>query len=721
MEEQIKIKLTADMAVLESDFKFAPTSLEEISKLFTKLHNYIWRTERKTPSAAFQELMKIVFIKIKKDHELYDKLGSNSKPKVKDVVFCVNWIRSQTEVDNPINDPLFKNLIRGLEKEIRDRNKKRIFDVGENINLHPATIEKIVEELQHIDFFKMDEDIHGRMFESFLDATVRGKELGQYFTPRDIVKLMVSLANLHVTKTHVDTVLDACCGSGGFLISAMSEMLAKADNLVGLSSGEQDNLRRRITDKSLYGIDAGSDPKLHRIARMNMYLHGDGGSNIYFADSLDKRLGQVGRTDIELEDELTELRDLLIKDEEKFAVILSNPPFSMKYTYDDIEQREILKQYSIYAVDKKQKSLLSSIMFLERYKDFAREDTRIFAIIDDSVLSGDSYKDIRDYIRKTFIIVGIISLPGDAFRRANARVKTSVLALRLRKQGEIQKDVFMEQSAYLGLSEKTAKRIGITSNELEKGKATELLRIVKRFQDYLDGIGGEYVVPSENIEDRLDVKFCIKDTGRRKPLWESHGLEVPKLGNVLRIAKQRVTDVSEDEEYTLLKVTYEGNVLESDTKSGEELSYSKLYQVRTWDILFSNMGVGRGAVGIVPSYLDGHYVSNEYTILAASSKAEAIYYSNIIRTKEILGDVLSSTTGMNRGRIKWSQVNSIEIPGYDEEVHHMQDTATLLESLWDAQKSFIEKREQQMKKITDTLGLEDEDSKKRWLAFKPPE
>lgn len=476
-----KLSDSKQRAIAESSFRFEPVSLDEISRLFNKLHNYIWRTERKTPSAAFQELIKIVFIKIKKDREIYDRLGSQPSPKVKDVVFSVHWIKAQTETDNPVNDPLFKNLVRDLEKEIRDRDKKRIFDVNENINLHPTTIEKIVEELQHIDFYAMDEDIHGRMFESFLAATARGKELGQYFTPRDIVYLMVQLADLQVTKEYADQVIDVCCGSGGFLINAMADMLHKTDSLVGVSSTKKQELRKKITDNSLFGIDAGSDPKLHRIARMNMYLHGDGGSNIYFADSLDKRIGQVGRADIELEDELDELRDMLLEDNRKFDVILSNPPFSMKYTRDDPEQREILEQYDIYASGHKRHSLLSSVMFLERYKDLAHKKTRILAIIDDSVLSGESYKDIREYIRKTFIIMGIVSLPGDAFRRASARVKTSVLILRLRQEGEEQTDVFMEQAVYLGLSDKTAKRIGIETEELESGKANDFSRIVTLF------------------------------------------------------------------------------------------------------------------------------------------------------------------------------------------------------------------------------------------------
>ena len=59
---------------------------------------------------------------------------------------------------------------------------------------------------------------------------------------------------------------------------------------------------------------------------------------------------------------------------------------------------------------------------------------RILAIIDDSVLSGDKYIFVRNYLRDNFIIRAIISLPGGAFKRANARVKTSILILRTKKE-----------------------------------------------------------------------------------------------------------------------------------------------------------------------------------------------------------------------------------------------------------------------------------------------
>jgi type I restriction enzyme M protein len=241
------------------------------------------------------------------------------------------------------------------------------------------------------------------------------------------------------------------------------------------------------------------------------------------------------------------LRHLIQGDGARFDVILSNPPFSLKYTREDTEQAEILNQYEM-AVDTKAGkvlgSLLSSVMFLERYKDLVQQDGEILAIVDDSVLSGQSYSHIREYIRRTFILKAIVSLPGDAFRRASARVKTSVLILRLRIDGESQGEVFMDSAVSLGLEEKVARRIGLSTNDLAAEKKEEIKRIVDRYRDFCQGVPGEYVVPPERITDRLDVKYCIADRGRKVQLWKEKNLHVIPIGDALKLASGALVRLS---------------------------------------------------------------------------------------------------------------------------------------------------------------------------------
>lgn len=719
--KNIALEIRGD--VDSSEFEFKKISLKELYEKFQKMHRYIWRTEKKSPSAAFEELMKIVFIKIKKDKELYDKLGPSPVPKYKDIVFSSHWITSQTENESPINEPLFKNVVNTLEKEIQRGKKKRIFETNEQINMSSETIKRIVKELENIDFSAMEEDIHGRMFEAFLDATIRGKDIGQFFTPRDVVDLMVRLADPIVKRDKVDYVLDACCGSGGFLISAMRFMLSKAENIPGLTSKDRENLFETIKNKRIFGIDAGSDPAMYKIARMNMYLHGDGGSNIFYADSLDKNIGMVGKYGIEVEKQLEEIRKLLVKEGKKFDIILSNPPFSMDYSRDDSDQAEIMNQYEI-SIDRKRghilNKLLSSIMFIERYKDLISDDGKILAIIDESVLSGEIYKHIRDYLREHFIIKGIISLPGDAFRRASARVKTSIIILQKKSEDEIQSDVYMNASVYLGVEEKTAKRIGIKSVNLDSEKIEESDKIVNEFFKYCEGINTPHAITFKNLKNRIDVKYCLKDRGRKKKYWLKKGFELTTISNVLNVQTDRKVAVLDENIYQLLRVTYDGEMIDGDNLVGEACSYSYLNIVETWDIVLSNIGVGRGALAIVPPYHSGKFVSNEYTLLRANTKEEAVFYSNLLRTKEVLGDILSSTTGMNRGRIKWDIISRVAVPKYQNN-NEIISLVKEMEDFWDNYQRFTNNRKSHRESIVKMLDLESEDAHKRWLAYKPPE
>jgi type I restriction enzyme M protein len=497
-----------------------------------------------------------------------------------------------------------------------------------------------------------------------------------------------------------------------------------AGEMVGLSSVERRGLTERIRNEALFGIDAGSDPAIYRIARMNMYLHGDGGSHIYHADSLDKAFGAVGKSSIEYNLQLYELRDLICSKGTKFDVILSNPPFSLKYTRDDPEQAVTLNQYEM-SIDKDHgkvlPSLLSSVMFLERYKDLVAPDGEILAIIDDSVLSGQSYVHVRNYIRNNFIIRAIISLPGDAFRRASARVKTSVLILRLRADHETQGEIFMDSAVTLGLEDKVARRIGLPATNLEREKREEIEQIAERYRQFCLGVPGNYVVPPGRLCDRLDVKFCIGDRGRRACLWARNGLKVIIVSKALKLASGRARRVNDDDEYQFLRVSYGGQVLEGELIIGEDCSYSVLYEVRDWDILLSNMGVGRGAVGIVPPFHAGKFVSAEYTILEAASEEEAVYYASLLRTKEILGDILATTTGMNRGRVRWENIGAVQVPEYRAGNEDIKQIVADLKALWAAHERFSKGADSHTARVVAELDVDGEEARRRWLAFKPPE
>lgn len=295
----------------DNEFKLKPLTKEELNGVFKACHNLIWKKEGIDPTEAFYEFTKLFFIKLRQDKEIHEEFKDKGKePKKEDYYFSVHWINSQKLLDNPVNDILFRDkLLKFLKKEREEKNKKRIFEDDEKINLSSGTIREVVKLIQHIDFYNIGEDLNGRMFETFLSATIRGDALGQFFTPRTVVEFMTKLADINVKKDKIDFILDGCCGSGGFLIDSMAEMVKKVEKM-NITNIEKKKLKEKIYTEHIYGFER--TLKISRIARMNLWLHGDGSSNIYCLNTLDKNF----RYDKSLEEE-EEKRNRRIKRKNK--------------------------------------------------------------------------------------------------------------------------------------------------------------------------------------------------------------------------------------------------------------------------------------------------------------------------------------------------------------------------------------------------------------------
>jgi len=457
LKEHISYDSLKNIDNVENIFEFNTPEIDMLNGIFQICHNIIWRKHKVAPKTAFYEFTKLLFIKLNEDRTINDKIRKGEIVNKSDFKFSLDYIRQlEDRFDNPMNE-LFKKYRNNLEKDVVSGKKKRIFKADEELNLRPSTIREIVKLIEHLNLSIVEEDWNGRVFETFLSAVIRGKELGQFFTPRTVVRFMVKMANLKIEydrkneEYKPDLILDGCCGTGGFLIFSLSDMFEKVEKI----PIDKKILKQKIRDNCIYGIDA-SEEDIVAIARMNMYLHGDGGSHIYMADTLDKEIyAEKGL----LQERINELKELKKKFNEglKFDVVLTNPPFAMKYERKDKDNERILKQYDIaYPKGREnsteiRSSLSSNVMFIERYSDLLNEGGKLLTIIDESVLNTDSKAPFREYIRKHFIIKAIISLPKNAFVNADTGVKTSILYLKKRKSpDEEQPKVFMAISKNIG-------------------------------------------------------------------------------------------------------------------------------------------------------------------------------------------------------------------------------------------------------------------------------
>ena len=700
---------------------FTKPTIAEVNNVFAKCHQYIHSSDKISQAAGFEEFVKLITLKL-----LSDKAVRDAYPGVRverqfdhpagEVEFSLHWIRRhESSASNPVDSVLFKRFMDDVEKQIARRVRKRFFDKGEQINLKPETIKGVVQRLEGLFLYGIDADLNGRLFENFLSATMRGKDLGQYFTPRTLVKLGVGLGQL----TAEDVVLDGCCGTGGFLIDALAEMWRQVNANESLSNQAKKERRHAISNDQIYGIDFAKSPNLAKIARLNMYLHGDGGSRIYNVDGLDLDIGH-DTTDIPEETtEKDELRDLKMAG--RVDAVLTNPPFSKRYEKEKLGDARVLSQYEV-AVGKR--NLLAKLMFFEMYFRYLKPRGRLVSVIDDGFLNASSYRWFREMIRERYIIKAVISLPGDAFQRSEARVKTSFIVLEKRKQGdadawEDQPSIFMYPCRYVGIDDPKRRRWMPGDDDLREDAREEVRTVVREYRRFLEGNGDkQFIVPASRAVDRLDVKHCLIKHNWRKTSSSTC------LSDVVDRKGYERSDIVECETHEgpvqLFTVKYEGiPAADRVIFPRTETEYAELYRVRAGEIVISNIAASYGSVAVVTSEFDGLVVSKEYTVLVAKADFDPRVIWALLRTDEIRAEMLVRATGANRSRIRWEDIRDIPFPYPDKETEAKY--LRHVEAEEEARANALREREAAGRELISTeMELNDVMAKMILDAFKPP-
>lgn len=213
--------------------------------------------------------------------------------------------------------------VRELFEAVRDRYPD-VFSPSEEITSSDSQLAIVISQLQQYAFLEASYDIIGTAYETYVASSLKG-ERGQYFTNRLVVNMMVRM----IDPSDKDVILDPCCGSGGFILTAMNYIFNKIDN----SARKQDvkEIIKRSVVHSLFGVDI--SPRLVKIAKANMLLAKDGHGGIEQGNSLDS---------------VSKLTASFIErcGEGKPTVILTNPPFGSGYDLR-VKDDGILKQYSV--------------------------------------------------------------------------------------------------------------------------------------------------------------------------------------------------------------------------------------------------------------------------------------------------------------------------------------------------------------------------------------
>lgn len=441
---------------------------DEFTKTLRACHNIIRNNDKLSPEAAFDEISKLLFMKIRFER---DNKGMKVFTKQEYLDAAQNHeknVRPGLKGTDLYALSYMQFLFRTTKEFSKD---DRLFDDKDEINIRENSFIQILEKLETFNLSDTQDDVKGIAFEEFLGTTFRG-ELGQFFTPRTIVDFMTEILD----PQEGEVICDPTCGSGGFLIKAFeyvrekieADIRSKKDSLrlsiegndydalpedkqvkishsidkmqaalnTELDTGIEGSRMYQLSRNCIYGTDA--NPRMARTSKMNMIMHGDGHGGVHHHDGLLNINGIF---------------------EERFDVILTNPPFGQnvdrgqliseadKFTDEEMKKKykkkygaaydEALKQVddhigesllSLY--DLGNISTLTEVLFMERCLRLLKKGGRMGMVLPEGVLNNKNLQAVREYFEGKAKIILICSIPQDVFIAAGATVKPSLVFMR---------------------------------------------------------------------------------------------------------------------------------------------------------------------------------------------------------------------------------------------------------------------------------------------------
>ena len=243
--------------------------LRQLNALFARGHNTIRKIE-KDEDYAFADFSKLLFLKLLEEKNDLDE--SFSLPySYKFYELAEYSIQNADQVKNAI-----KSMISQI---VTDTSYGEV--LIEPLRLeNPKTFLGLVKDLASVSFCDCSVDSKGAAFEYYVRATLKGKKLGQYFTPRELVQVMTCLIGEDKIINSVIMgsklkVLDPACGTGGFLVYLMQEALGKLQVKLknrDITKESYDQCVKRIKEDIFYGSDANRG--VAASAKMNMIIAG---------------------------------------------------------------------------------------------------------------------------------------------------------------------------------------------------------------------------------------------------------------------------------------------------------------------------------------------------------------------------------------------------------------------------------------------------------------
>ena len=350
-------------------------------------------------------------------------------------LFCKLYLETVTGDERlQVDDEFGKAQFYREVFQIVRRDFPEIYGPEEELLLDPRALERVLRELDFSLIDSAETDPIGDAFEVFAGSESRGRS-GQFFTPRNATDLLVEA----VDPQPGEKIIDPACGAGGFLASVARRFRLKGHSV------------ETITEASgrFFGIE--KDDYLARLARLHVSLLARGHPNVVCGDSLALRNGEK------------DLKDL-IPLEEKYDVVLTNPPFGVKIV---AAMPNVLKTFSLarrwrfneadgawQPTADVRSQVPPQVLFVERCLSLLRPGGRLGLVLPESVLSNKSYRYVIEYLRRNSRIAAVIGMPESLFKtsgKGGTHTKTClVVAVKQKAASNQRKSIFMAEAQWCG-------------------------------------------------------------------------------------------------------------------------------------------------------------------------------------------------------------------------------------------------------------------------------
>lgn len=348
----------------------------ELMTIFKHANDLLRKDGLREGIERFNEFSNLMFLKLISEIEIDRE--NRGEPRRLEQRYCWEAFSTRAAPDmlDYLNDTVLSRFAGAYN------NSSDVFQSRLGIT-RPETLKAVVDRLSELSLLDVDSDIKGDAFEYFLKHSVTvGNDLGEYFTPRHIVKLMVDL----IDPAYMEQVYDPCCGTGGFLIEAFRHIARKVK--------WTDETRDVLENDTIFGRELTGTA---RIAKMNMILAGDGHTHIHQRDCLEDPVHG------------------------KFDVVLTNFAFSQKTDHS-----------GLYGLDTED----ANPVFLKHAVDACKDGGRIGVVVPEGLLFAETqqYENVRRYVLDNCEVVAVIALGSYVFQPYTGQ-PTAILILGKGKPG----------------------------------------------------------------------------------------------------------------------------------------------------------------------------------------------------------------------------------------------------------------------------------------------